>query len=74
MESEGREGRRRARFWCPAIPARRSGLDTMSQLTFQRDTDLPARLRIYRRRIAVLRDYSARGKEQERELSAHLQF
>ena len=53
-------------------PGSTQRLDTMSQLTFQRDTDLPARLRIYRRRIAVLRDYSARGKEQEREASSRI--
>jgi hypothetical protein len=53
-------------------PGSTQRLDTMAQLTFERDIDLPARLRIYRRRIAVLREYSAKGAEQEREASSRI--
>jgi len=53
-------------------PGTTQRLDTMAQLIFERDIDLPARLRIYRRRIAVLKDYSARGAEQEREAGSRI--
>jgi hypothetical protein len=53
-------------------PGTTQRLDTMAQLTFERDIDLPARLTIYRRRIAVLRVYSAKGAEQEREASSRI--
>jgi hypothetical protein len=53
-------------------PGTTQRLDTMAQLTFERDINLPARLRIYRRRIAVLREYSAKGPEQEREAGSRI--
>jgi hypothetical protein len=53
-------------------PGSTQRLDTVAQLVFQRDIDLPARLRIYHRRIAVLKDYSARGAEQEREAGSRI--
>jgi hypothetical protein len=53
-------------------PGTTQRLDTMAQLIFQRDVDLPAELKIYRRRIAVLREYSAKGAEQEREAASRI--
>jgi hypothetical protein len=46
--------------------------DTMAQLTFQRDVAIPPVLELYRRRIAVMRDYAARGAEQARESSSRI--
>ncbi|HEX4135349.1 MAG TPA: S46 family peptidase [Bryobacteraceae bacterium] len=53
-------------------PGSTQRLDTMAQLTFQRDVDLPAILKIYRRRIAVLREYSAKGPEQDRQAGSRI--
>ena len=53
-------------------PGTTQRLDTMAQLIFERDIDLPASLRIYRSRIAVLKDYSAKGAEQEREAGSRI--
>jgi hypothetical protein len=53
-------------------PGSTQRLDTMAQLTFQRDVDLPAILKIYRRRIAVLREYSAKGAEQDRQAGSRI--
>ena len=53
-------------------PGTTQRLDTIAQLSFQRDIDLPARLKIYRRRIAVLKDYSAKGTDQEREAGSRI--
>jgi hypothetical protein len=47
-------------------------LATMAQLTFERDTALPSVLRVYRRRISVLKEYSARGAEQARQAASRI--
>ena len=53
-------------------PGSTQRLDTMAQLVYQRDVALPTILRIYRSRIAVLRDYSAKGAEQAREAGSRI--
>jgi hypothetical protein len=53
-------------------PGSTQRLDTMAQLAFQRDVDLPSILKIYRRRISVLREYSAKGAEQERQAASRI--
>ena len=53
-------------------PGSTQRLDTVAQLVEQRDVDLPARLKIYRRRIAALREYAAKGSEQAREAGSRI--
>jgi hypothetical protein len=53
-------------------PGRTQRLDTVAQLVYQRDVELALRLKIYRSRIATLREYSARGPEQAREASSRI--
>ncbi len=45
-------------------------MDTLSQLKYERDIDLPDRLKIYASRIAALDAYSAKGPEQAREATS----
>jgi hypothetical protein len=47
-------------------------LDTLAQLTFERDVALPATLRIYQRRISVLKEYSSGGAEQARQAASRI--
>jgi hypothetical protein len=44
--------------------------DTYAQLEFDRDIVTPSVIQILKRRIALLKDYSARGKEQERQAAS----
>jgi hypothetical protein len=53
-------------------PGTTQRLDTMAQLTYQRDIALPTILRIYHSRIAVLRDYSLKGAEQSRQAESRI--
>ena len=53
-------------------PGRTQRLDTVAQLIYQRDVELALRLKIYRSRIAALREYSAQGSEQAREASSRI--
>jgi hypothetical protein len=53
-------------------PGSTQRLDTVAQLTQMRDVDLPARLTIYHRRIAVLKEYSAKGADQAREAGSRI--
>ena len=46
--------------------------DTMAQLKYQRDIALPTILRVYSSRIAVLRNYAARGGDQAREAGSRI--
>lgn len=48
-------------------PGSTQRLDTMAQLTFERDVAEPAILRLIRSRIVVNKEYSAQGAEQARE-------
>ncbi len=47
-------------------------LDTVAQLEYQRDVELPAILNLYRHRIATMREYSARGAEQARQADSRI--
>jgi hypothetical protein len=47
-------------------PGSTSRLETVSRLEYLRDRAWPFRLEFYARRLAALRDYSARGEEQRR--------
>ena len=51
-------------------PGSTSRLHTMSQLELTRDAELPQTLEFIKRRLAVLREYSARGPEQVRRAKA----
>ena len=53
-------------------PGSTQRMDTIAQLSYQRDIALPARLKIYRSRIGVLRDYSSKGAEQAREAESRI--
>ena len=53
-------------------PGRTQRLDTVAQLIYQRDVELALRLKIYRSRIAALREYSAKGPEQAREADSRI--
>lgn len=53
-------------------PGSTERLDTMSQLEYERDVDLPSRLRIYSGRIATLDAYSSQGPEPAREASSRI--
>ncbi len=53
-------------------PGSTSRLDTVAQLEMQRDLYLPLTLELLKRRLAVLREYSARGPEQERRAKAQV--
>ncbi|HEY3936196.1 MAG TPA: S46 family peptidase, partial [Bryobacteraceae bacterium] len=53
-------------------PGSTQRLDTVAQLTHLRDVDLPTRLTIYRRRIAVLKEYAAKGPNQAREAGSRI--
>jgi Peptidase S46 len=46
--------------------------DTMAQLTYERDVALPAVLKIYRSRIAVMENYAARGAGQALEAGSRI--
>jgi hypothetical protein len=48
-------------------PGSTSRLDTMAQLEFVRDAIEPARIKVFKSRIAVLEQYSAMGPEQARQ-------
>jgi hypothetical protein len=47
-------------------PGNTSRLLTMSQLEFLRDVDYPSRLEVYKRRIALLQDFSKQSEENAR--------
>jgi hypothetical protein len=47
-------------------PGSTGRLLTMAQLEFLRDVDYPARLKVYKRRIALLQDFSRRSEENAR--------
>jgi Peptidase S46 len=53
-------------------PGSTSRLDTVAQLQTQRDLYLPLTLELLKRRLAVLREYSGRGPEQERRAKAQV--
>jgi hypothetical protein len=53
-------------------PGSTSRLDTVAQLQTQREAALPLTLDLLKRRLAVLRGYSARGPEQERRAKAQI--
>ena len=53
-------------------PGSTSRLDTVAQLQAERDVAMPLSLDLLHRRVKVLRDYSARGPEQERRAKAQL--
>lgn len=53
-------------------PGSTSRLDTLSQLQYERDVDLPDRLKIYGSRIAALDAYSAKGPEPAREAASRI--
>ena len=53
-------------------PGRTQRLDTVAQLIYQRDVELALRLKIYRSRIATLREYSAKGPDQAREAGSRI--
>jgi hypothetical protein len=53
-------------------PGSTSRLDTVAQLQTQRDVALPLTLELLKRRLAVLREYSARGAEPERRAKAQV--
>jgi hypothetical protein len=53
-------------------PGSTQRLDTMSQLNYDRDIEQPALLNIFRHRIEVLRQYSAKGAEQAREAASQI--
>ncbi len=51
-------------------PGSTSRMDTLAQLEMMRDVDLPLTLKHLRQRLAVLKQYSARGPEQAREAAS----
>ena len=53
-------------------PGTTQRLDTVAQLVYQRDVELPTLLRIYHARLTVLRNYSAQGEEQAREAGSRI--
>jgi hypothetical protein len=53
-------------------PGTTQRLDTMAQLIHQRDVVQPALLKLYQRRISVLKEYSAQGAEQAREAGSRI--
>ena len=53
-------------------PGSTSRLDTLAQLELTRDVELPLSLEVIKRRLAVLREYSARGPEQARRAKAQI--
>ncbi len=53
-------------------PGSTSRLDTMAQLSAYREVFLPLQLDLLKRRLAVLREYSARGPEQARRAKAQI--
>ena len=53
-------------------PGSTQRLDTMAQLTYDRDIALPTILKIYRARLAVLRDYSEKAPEQARQAGSRI--
>ncbi len=53
-------------------PGSTSRLHTMAQLELTRDAELPQTLEFIKRRLGVLREYSARGPEQVRRAKAQL--
>ena len=53
-------------------PGSTSRLDTQAQLELTRDAELPLSLELIKRRLAVLREYSARGPEQARRAKAQI--
>ncbi len=53
-------------------PGSTQRLDTVAQLTYQRDVGLALRLKLYRGRIATLKEYSAKGAEQAREAGSRI--
>jgi hypothetical protein len=53
-------------------PGSTERLDTMSQLEFQRDVQLPSYLKLLKSRIAVLEKYSAGSPEQAREAGSQI--
>jgi hypothetical protein len=53
-------------------PGSTQRLDTVAQLIAERDVELPTRLKIYRARIAVLRDYASKGPNQAREAGSRI--
>lgn len=55
-------------------PGSTERLDTMAQLQYERDIDMPDRLKIYASRIASLDGYSAKGAEQAREAASEIFF
>ena len=54
----------------PGHPGRTQRLDTMAQLEFERDMLEPNILKLIKNRIAVLKQYSALGAEQERQAAS----
>jgi Peptidase S46 len=53
-------------------PGTTQRLDTMSQLTYQGDIALPTLLKMFRRRISLLKEYSAQGADQAREAGTRI--
>lgn len=53
-------------------PGSTSRQDTVAQLRHERDIALPSLLTVYRRRIAVLKEYSAKGPNQAREAGSRI--
>lgn len=53
-------------------PGSTQRLDTVAQLEYQRDVELPTILNLYRHRIATMQNYSARGAEQAREAASRI--
>ncbi|HSD67555.1 MAG TPA: S46 family peptidase [Vicinamibacteria bacterium] len=53
-------------------PGSTSRLDTVAQLEGQREVYLPLTLELLKRRLGALREYSARGAEQERRAKAQI--
>jgi hypothetical protein len=53
-------------------PGSTQRLATYASLLFERDTLTPIRIQVTRRRIATLRDYSARGPEQTRQAASQI--
>ena len=53
-------------------PGTTQRLDTTAQLMYERDIGLPTVLKLFRRRISVLKEYSAQGAEQAREANSRI--
>ncbi len=53
-------------------PGSTQRLDTVAQLTYQRDVQIPDVLRLLKSRVDVLEKYSAKGAEQAREASTQI--